>query len=161
VKFQYGPKTFSANWGGVFTALEIAHLLQFIPAVVAGHGLPGKAAEVVAEDIPKTRPARSGSAAEKLNLRLWLERLEQGVFDLSSLLIHGTITRRLWVDQILPSQRVDFVDTRKRPSQLVADALVTMGLNHWGIVKEMALALSEFDLEAAKGRRSMVFNFTL
>jgi hypothetical protein len=160
-KFQYGPKTFSASWGGAFTALEIAHLMQFIPALAGGHGVAGKAAEVVAEDTPKTRAARGGRVAEKVNLLLWLERLELSLFDLNAVMIHGTIVRPLWVDKILPSQRIDFADTRKRPSQLVADGLVTMDLNKWGIVKEMALALSEFDLKTARGRRSVSFFFTL
>ena len=150
VQFQYGPKTFNADWGGAFTALEIANLMTKLPKVPIGKRTPAKI-------------RRIGRAAEKVNLLLWLERLELSLIglDLNSLMINATNVRRLWVDKILPNQLITFAGKGKRPSLLVADALARMGLSKWGIVKELTLALSEFDLKATSGKRSVSVFITI
>ena len=141
VKFQYGPQTFNADWGGVFTALEIANMLTKIPKVNLGKS--------------KVPIRKLGKKVESLNLRLWLERLEMSLIGLNlhSLMISGTIKKWYWVDEVLPSQIIMF--TGQRPSQLITHALVKMGLNKWGVVMQLTLALSEFSSKATSGQHSV------
>ena len=143
VKFTYGPKQFNADWGGAFTALEIANVLTKLPKVNIGKRTP----KII---------RRVGSAAEKVNLQMWMERLEDVLIslDLDSLMINATKVNRLWVDKILPSQLIRFSGNSQRPSKLVGNALCEMGLNYWGVVQELTVAMSEFDLKATAGKRS-------
>ena len=150
VKFTYGPKTFNADWGGAFTALELANLLTKLPKVSMGKRTP-------------IMIRRSGKAAEKVNLQMWMERLELVLIslDLNSLFINATKVNTLWVDKILPSQLVTFSGQSQRPSKVVGDALCKMGLNYWGVVQELTVAMSEFDSKATTGKRSAVATFTI
>ena len=150
VQFRYGPKNFDADWGGAFTALEIANLMTKLPKVNVGKRTPVKIRRV-------------GAAAEKVNLLMWLERLDLSLFglDLDSMMINATNVRRLWVDKIFPSQIITFPGKKKGPILLVADALVKMGLKKWGIVKQLTVALSEFDDKATSGKRSVSVFITL
>ena len=142
-KFTFGPKQFNADWGGVFTALEIANLLTKLPRVNIGKRTPRKI-------------IRAGSVTEKVNLQIWMERLELVLtsLDLDLLMINATKVNRLWADKILPSQLIRFSGNSQRPSKLVGDALCKMGLNYWGVVKELTVAMSEFDSKATTGKRA-------
>lgn len=150
LRFRYGPKSFYADWSGAFTALEIANLINKIPAVVKGN-LLARAAKLVAKDTPKTRAKRAGAVAEKVNLHMWLERLELSflLLGVDHMMISAKDEKLLWVDKVIPSQLIVF--SGRRPSQLVADALLRMGLNKWGIIKELTLALDQFDDKGSTG----------
>jgi hypothetical protein len=149
VQFQYGPKIFSADWGGAFMAMEIANMLTRLPRVPIGKRTP----RVV---------LRAGASAQKANLLLWLERLEESLImlELNSLMINATRVHHLWIDTILPSELITFgKDTS--PSLLVAEALVSMRLNKWGIVQQLTLALAGFEDVATRGKRSASVFITL
>jgi hypothetical protein len=150
VKFTYGPKQFNADWGGAFTALEIANLLTKLPKVNIGKRTP-----IIIR--------RVGSAAEKVNLQMWMERLELALIslDLDSLMINATKVNRMWVDKILPSQVIRFSGKNQSPSKRVGDALCKMGLNYWGVVQELTVAMSEFDSKTTTGNRSASAFFTI
>jgi hypothetical protein len=142
IVFTYGPKKFTADWGGVFTAFEIANYLTKVPKVTMG-----------TSEVPFRR---IGTIIEKTNLKMWLERLNLTLWSLKldSLLINGTDERSFWPDKILPTQQVTFLDHACAPLEPVTEALIRMGLNKWGIVQELTNALSEFEGKATGGRRS-------
>lgn len=150
VQFTYGPRHFNASWGGAFTALEIANLLTKLPKAPIGKRTP-----IIIKSV--------GNAAEKVNLNLWIERLELSLIslDLDALMINATKVSPMWVDKILPSQLIKLKGKNQRPSMVVGDALCKMGLNHWGIVKELTVAMSEFDSKTSTGNRSASVSITI
>jgi hypothetical protein len=150
LKFSYGPKTFYADWGGAFTALEIANLIAKLPRVNIGSRTPMKIYKI-------------GSAVEKVNLQLWLERLELGLafLDLEALMINAKKVNPLWVDNILPSKMIKFSSKSPMPSKLVCDALCKMRLNYWGVVKELTVAISEFGSKVTSGKQTASVFFTI
>ena len=133
VQFQYGPKKFDADWGGAFTALEILNLLSKLRKVPIGGRTP-----IVIRKV--------GGAVQKQSLLSWLGRFDSVLvtLGLDSLAISATNVRWYWTDAVLPSQLVTFAGTEK-PSLLIAEALLKMGLRKWGVVKALTVALSEFD----------------
>ena len=147
VKFQYGPKDFSANWDSVFTALEWTNKLA---------DLPHSPIEGTKGDIGK-----AGNFSQRRNLQLWLGRLEMVLLELDWLAIGGTKVKRLWVDERIVTHYVHFADKRKTPRELVGETLVQMKLNTWGIVQQIVLACSEFELKQGNGRRNISIFFTL
>ena len=134
VRFKYGPRKFSANWGGAFTAMEIVNLITKLPKVPLTKHTP-------------ILVKATGSAAEKVNHQMWLNRLESSLIslDLVYLGISATKVNRFWVDKVLPSRYIRFAGKRQKPSLILAKTLHKMGLNHWGVLKELTAAMSEFD----------------
>lgn len=149
-KYTYGPKQFNADWGGAFTALEIANLVTKLPKVSIGKRTP-----------MKIRSA--GRAVEKVNLQMWMERLEMVLISLNldSLMINVTKTKWLNVDKILPSHSIWFSGKNQRPSMLVGQALCDMKLNYWGVIQELTVAMSEFDSLTTTGKLSASVFFTI
>lgn len=141
VVYHYGPKSFYPDWGGAFTALEVANILTKLPKVSVGKRTPIKI-------------RRSGKIAEAVNALAWLERLESCTFDVDYLAINGTKGKRS-IDEILPSQLLKLSTFNDRPSKLVADALIKMGVNKWGVVQQVTIALCEFDLKKKTGIRGL------
>lgn len=148
--YTYGPKAFDADWSGAFTAMEISNLLTKLPKVTTGKRMP-----IVIR--------RSGRAAEKANLKMWMERFECVLLSLNldHFLINATKVNRLWVDKVFPSQLLTFSGNSQRTSRIIGDALCRMGLNYWGVVQQLTLAMSGFDSKEATGKRSAVASFTL
>jgi hypothetical protein len=144
VEFQYGPKSFSADWGGVFTALDIANLATKLPKVSVGKRTP-RAVD------------RSGKLASRVSHLMWIERLEMSLIslDLNSMMINATKSHIMWIDKVLPSQLIIFSGQGKGPSELIADALVRIGLNKWGVLQQLTLVADEFDQVASGGTRSL------
>lgn len=154
VSFQYGPKTFSSDWGGAFTALTIADWLTEIPKP----NLSTVASKAALKDVPRV--------AEKANYLMWLERLQMCILEMDAVAISGTRTKVLSPNEILRMQVVYFVDTSKAPAQKIAESLERIHLNQWGILLQMTRALNDFDLQLSgrqeKGRpRSISFFFTV
>ena len=146
VYYHFGPKEFDADWGGAFTALEIMNLPTswFSLGQAIGSGGPGTLSQ-------------SGAAAESLSLRRWLQLLQATLISpsLNSIMISGTNERSLWVDEVLPSQLIVLSGASEPPSKLIANALVRMRLSKWGIVRQLTLALSEFQTRRGRGNRSV------
>ena len=134
VEYQYGPRQFSPDWGGVFTALDIVKLLTAIPKVPTS-----KRSNIKAE--------ASGKVAEQANRQMWLERLEAVLLELKLryLMVNATITHWHKPDEMLHSQSVVFSGDSKTPALAVAEVLARMNLNKWGILKEITAALSDAD----------------
>ena len=147
-KFSYGPKKFSANWGGVFTAFQIAN---FLAKRTKGRF-----------EASKGPMRRIGKIVEKRQLKAWLERLSGVLFDLKldNMLINATDVNLVFPDKILPSQLITF-DGYDDPVEPVANALIRMKLNHWGVVKELTRALSEFSAKGIPGKHSATVSITV
>lgn len=145
VYHHFGPKKFNADWGGAFTALEIISLPTswFSLGQAVGSGGPGTISQ-------------TGSVAESMNLKRWLQLLQATLISpsLDSMMISGTNERLLWVDEVLPSQLIVFSKSGEPASKLIANALVKMKLNKWGIIRQLTIALSEFQIKRGSGHRS-------
>ena len=148
VKYRYGPKRFDSSWSGVFTALQIAQMLQ--------RQKTKKAA--------KTTPAKSGVIAEARNLETWLERLQTSFVSERApdhMMISGVEERLFRIDRILPSQLIRLAAPGTDPATQIAAALEQMGLNRWGVVKELCLVLDGFDGVPGSGIRGMTVFITI
>ena len=147
--FEYGPKKFSADWGGVFTAFEVVNKLT-----KRSKGALGTS---------QAPMRRIGKIAEKTNLAMWMERLNMilSSLNLDNLFINATDVNFILPDKVLPSQLVTFDGHSAAPAEPVAKALIKMGLNKWGVVKELTAALSKFEGEVKEGRLSATVNVTV
>lgn len=148
VKYHYRPRRFYSGWGGAFTALQIAQMLQ--------RQKTKKAA--------KTKPAKAGKIAEARNLALWLERLQTSFVSQTApdhMLLSGVKERSYWIDSILPSQLINFTAPSVEPATQIAEALEKMGLNRWGFIKELCLIVDGFDRIGGSGVRGITVFITI
>lgn len=148
VKFHYGPRRFNSSWGGAFTALQIAQMLQ--------RQKTKKAA--------KTKSAKAGKITEARNLELWLERLQTSFVSQNApdhMMLSGVEERLFWITRILRSQLINFGAPGTDPATQIAEALKEMELNRWGFVKELCLIVDGFDRVGGSGIRGMSVFITI
>jgi hypothetical protein len=148
VKYHYGPRRFDSSWGGAFTALQVAQMLQ----------------RQKTKKATKTSPAKAGTIAEARNLEAWLERLQTSFVSQRApdqMMISGVKERLFLVDRVLPSQLISFTAPGTDPATQVAGALERMELGRWGVVKELCLVLDGFDGVPGTGIRGMTVFITI
>jgi hypothetical protein len=159
--YQYGPRKFSKDWGGVFTALAIMDILERVTTSSTNilHAVADVAGNVY------TDPPSSGDVAEyaqQLKSEMLLASLEFAVLDIEHIQV-TTETLNLFKGNAIKSKFFRFEATvGVRPARFVADGLVEMSLNSWGYLNQITLALCRFNDQPKNGsHRCMSVFFTM
>lgn len=133
--FQYGPLKFEPNWNGLFTALEIGEHVQKL-AVSFEDGIGGAAKDIAGNSVTVPWPSKASERAQDFNRDRLLLSLEQYALHLEHMRI--TLEKK---GRIRDERYVRFGDA---PAEQVGDALIEMGLNGWGYVREIVMAMIKF-----------------
>jgi hypothetical protein len=151
---SYSPKKFNAHWGGAFTALEYVNLFTRLQKVPLGKST-------------RISIRRIGKQTEKIALKLAMQKLEMVLLslDMNYLLINANKVNPIWIDKELPSQLLRFHSNSQDPTLLVGHALRKIGLNYWGVVRELAKAMMKYENEliekSTSGNRSASVFFSI
>ena len=158
---QYGPTTFSKDWGGAFTALEIMDLLEKI-SIPSSHILES-AAEIAANVVADPPSPDASKLVEHVKSQHLLGAMEVLALDLEHIQVTSETAGRFSGSKI-NVKFIRFESTQgKRPSLLLAEGLLGMGLNGWGYLNQIVAALNQFtnrSSDRGAGHRCMSVFFT-
>lgn len=148
-KFHYGPRNFDSDWGGVFTAFEIANYMTKLPKVTMGKRSP-------------TVFRRVGRIVEKRNLQKMLSLFHVTIVALPIDRIDLWCNQKRWdlTDKIHTTRSVESASNSTLVDGII-QALIKMDLNKWGIVGALATAFSSYDHVKITGRLSASVFITL
>lgn len=144
IKYTYGPKHFDKDWNGLFTAMEIIDLAGILEG---DPPMPGKEA---------------GESAQNLAKRLILKNLQLTLgmnTKLNALLISARTTHWYKADEI-SSKFLKLSSDGDERIRALTRYLSSIDLNTWGVLRQISLALGEFENQESDGD-SMNFFFTL
>jgi len=153
--FQYGPKVFDLDWGGVFTSLQIISIVSALPKglhLAEAHEIPG--ALVEAHHIHG-----AGKVAHDTAKDLLVNNLQYLTLEIATLGIQKHIAH--WWGPNENSFTLLHLSTAVDPIALLVNNLSNMGLNTWGVLRQICLAISNFTSTDPGSNLSMSFFFTL
>jgi hypothetical protein len=136
VVHQYGPKSFDKDWNGAFTGLQIVNLLAKLPK-----------APISEQKTPLDIRA-AGRVAQAAKKEMLLEELRALTLNVDHILVTKEVTHWVWPDE-LSSEFLHLASAPEEPVVILTNGLKRMGLNTWGILNQICLALATF--EAAPG----------
>jgi hypothetical protein len=147
--FQYGPKTFDKDWSRTFKALSIANVVQ---KFVTEHSLLSlehaaeNAREVITNKYTEPPDFDVAEVAQAVKAEELLQSAEVLCLDLDYLSISKE-TNHLMRASSVNAQTILFSSSQgRRPTELLADALEELGLEGWGYMRQIVLALAQFEV---------------
>jgi hypothetical protein len=145
---QYGPKSFDKDWNGVFTGFQIINLLTKLPkAPISKRTSPGIGA--------------AGRVAQAAKKEMLLEELRALTIDVDHILITKEVTHLVWPDE-RSSEFLHLASAPEEPVVILTNGLKRMGLNTWGVLNQICLALATYEaVPGDGGHLCMNINFTI
>jgi hypothetical protein len=159
VEYQYGPKTFDLDLKNVFRAIDFMRLLQKIPT-----SLP-LTAGVAKKLVPKSQLpniAKLEKMTDDIAREMLLKELLVLANEIEYILISKNSLNRFTPDQ-LSARTLPFSQSPEEAVKMLANYLSEIGLNTWGVLRQICLALAGFTEEttAESKPQSMTIAFTI
>jgi hypothetical protein len=159
VEYQYGPKVFDLDLRNMFRAIDFMRLLQKIPTSLPL--MTGVAKKLVPKsklpDIAKLEKVADDTAREMLFSELLILASE-----IEYVLISKNSVNSLMPDE-LSAKTLPFSQSTEEALKMLANYLSEIGLNTWGVLRQINFALAGFTdkMSAKNGSHSMTIDFTV
>jgi hypothetical protein len=158
VEYQYGPKTFDLDLRNMFRAIDFMRLLQKIPT-----SMP-LTTGVAKKLVPKSKLPDIGKlekVADDTSREMLFRELLVLASEIEYLLVSKNSINRIMPDE-LSAKTLPFSESPEEGLKTLANYLSELGLNTWGVLRQINLALAGFSdkTSAENGRYSMTIDFT-
>jgi hypothetical protein len=131
--YQYGPRSFAKDWGGVFKGLEITRILLSLP----------HAKHTPHEVLEASHIHEAGKVAQGLKRDLLIRDLSILTPEIAHFIIEKEIVHLLRADESSREVLI-FSPAPEEPVILLTNCLSKMGLNTWGVLYQICMALAKF-----------------
>jgi len=134
---NFGPRSFAKDWRGVFKGLEITRILLSLPH--AQH-TPHEVLESIGE---ASHIHEAGKVAQRLKRDLLIRDLSIRTLEIPHFIIEKEIVHLLRADESSREVLI-FSAAPEEPVILLTNCLSKMGLNTWGFLYQICMALAKF-----------------